>query len=125
MQLSAEDSAKISTLHEDYRALQDAMWSAESSKEQLCVSFKEDLDGQIANVRKQVLDIRVQAQHDMLLDPATDMHEASVRAVHVTCADILLWWGTEARGLHCQSVIRKSNTHGQESDSQTLSQVPE
>lgn len=102
MQLSPEDSAKISTLHEDYRALQDAMWSAESSKEQLCASFKEDLDGQIADVRKQVLDIRVQAQHDMLLDPATDMHEASVRRASSVTSACRAWQHSHSAGsLHC------------------------
>jgi hypothetical protein len=79
MELSPEDSAKISTLHEDYRTLQDAMWSAESNKEQLCLAFREDLDVKVADLRKQVLDIRLIAQHDMLLDPTTDMHEAHVR----------------------------------------------
>lgn len=78
MELSPEDSAKISTLHEDYRTLQDAMWSAESNKEQLCLAFREDLDGKVTALRKQVLDIRLMAQHDMLLDPTTDMHEAHV-----------------------------------------------
>jgi hypothetical protein len=78
MTLSPEDEAQQDSMHEDYQALQDAVWSAESKKEQMALSFSGNLDSAITRLRKQVLDIRLIAQHDMLLDPRGDAKVAHV-----------------------------------------------
>jgi hypothetical protein len=78
--LSLEDAARLASVQEDYQGLLDAIWSAEAAKDPLVSSFQADLDGQIASLRKQVLDLRLLAQNGMLLDPARDRDEAHVRS---------------------------------------------
>jgi len=70
------EAAKICTMNEDYQSLRDAMWAAESSRELHTLRFRGDLDRQVLTLNKQVLDIRLMAQHEMLLDPLTSPVEA-------------------------------------------------
>jgi hypothetical protein len=79
MDLSLEDAARHASMQEDHQALQDAIWAAEAGKEPLVQSFQGELEGQLGALRKQVLEVRAQAEHAMLLDPGTDVEEAHVR----------------------------------------------
>lgn len=79
MALSLEDAARLASMQEDHQALQDAIWAAEAGRDQLVASFQGELDGQMAALRKQVLDVRGMAEHAMLLDPDSDVDDAHVR----------------------------------------------
>ena len=79
MSLSLEDSARHASMHEDYQALQDTIWGAAAGNEALVQSFQSELEAQVAALRKQILDVRLAAEHSMLLDPDSDVEEAHVR----------------------------------------------
>lgn len=74
--LTAEDAALPDVMRDEYQALHDAQWAAESTREQRAAAFREPLTAAAAAVRRRVLDLRLVVQHEKLLDPATDGAEA-------------------------------------------------
>ncbi|KAJ9505501.1 hypothetical protein QJQ45_023785, partial [Haematococcus lacustris] len=75
--------AAYQTMESDYAALRDAMWTgllrlvswvcaAETSREGLVGRFKADLEAQVEELLREVLDIRLLAQHDSILHEHSD-----------------------------------------------------
>jgi hypothetical protein len=87
--VSEEDKLTRQSMHDDYQAVHDAIWAAESTREQRAVAFQAPIEALAADVRRQVLDVRLIVQHEMLLDPATDVDEAQV-ATSLTPASLSL-----------------------------------
>lgn len=56
-----------SPLH-PFQALRDAQWLAESNRDNLVQLFRTDLEAQVERLNKEVKDISLLAQHDMILD---------------------------------------------------------
>jgi len=70
-------------MQDEYQALHDAQWAAESTREQRADAFREPLIASAAAVRRRVLDLRLVVQHEKLLDPDTDTGEAQAFALQL------------------------------------------
>lgn len=68
-------------MRDEYQALHDAQWAAESTREQRAEAFREPLVAAAAAVRRRVLDLQLVVQHEKLLDPRTAVSEAQEFAV--------------------------------------------
>lgn len=81
--LTAEDAALPDVMRDEYQALHDAQWAAESTREQRAEAFRSPLATAAAAVRRRVLDLQLVAQHLKLLDPRTATSEALEFAVNL------------------------------------------
>eukprot|EP00891_Asterochloris_glomerata_P001497 jgi/Astpho2/1497/e_gw1.00026.129.1_t len=64
--------AAFQMIEADLTALNDALYAAEANKEDNIVRFQKELDAEAAGLAKEVVDVRLLAQHDMVSDPDAD-----------------------------------------------------
>eukprot|EP00892_Ulva_mutabilis_P004502 jgi/Ulvmu1/2423/UM134_0004.1 len=74
--LTAEDAALKDSMQDEYQALHDAQWAAESTREQRGEAFREPLAAAAAAVHRRVIDLRLLVQHEKLLSPGTPPADA-------------------------------------------------
>lgn len=62
------DLASFQSMDQDYGALRDALWNADTGKDKLAERFRRELIEQEVALGKEVLDVKLLAQNDMVLD---------------------------------------------------------
>ncbi|GAX73618.1 hypothetical protein CEUSTIGMA_g1069.t1 [Chlamydomonas eustigma] len=67
--------AAFATMESDYATLREVQWHAEGSKDAMIQRFRVDLDNQVEDLLKEVVDIRLLAQHDMILDEQSEIED--------------------------------------------------
>lgn len=99
IEVCAEEDVRRNTLLEEYQACLDAQSAAESAREQRCESFLQPLMAAAAAVRRRVLDVQLVVQHEMLLNPSTDVEEAKARNFMFTVQHAML------HCIFCQKIL--------------------